>query len=51
LAEQGWHVRIRNGKAEWIPPPHLDTGQPRTNDYHHPNRMLTEPEPEPEPDP
>jgi hypothetical protein len=22
--------------AEWIPPPHLDTGQTRTNDYHHP---------------
>ena len=22
--------------AEWIPPPHLDTGQTRTNDYRHP---------------
>jgi hypothetical protein len=50
LAEQGWTVRIRNGTAEWIPPPHLDSGQPRTNDYHHPERMLTDPE-EPEDDP
>jgi Domain of unknown function (DUF222) len=47
LAEQGWQVRIRNGKVEWIPPPHLDTGQPRVNDYHHPDRMLADPE-EPE---
>jgi uncharacterized protein DUF222 len=46
LAEQGWTVRIRNGKVQWIPPPHLDTGQPRVNDYHHPDRMLTDPEPE-----
>ncbi len=37
---------IHNGKVEWIPPPHLDTGQPRINDYHHPNRMLTDPEDE-----
>jgi hypothetical protein len=49
LAEEGWTVRIRNGKAEWIPPPHLDTGQPRVNDYHHPHRMLADPE-EPEDD-
>jgi hypothetical protein len=47
LAEQGWTVRIRaDGIVEWIPPPHLDTGQARTNDYHHPERMLTDPEPE-----
>jgi hypothetical protein len=45
LAEHGWTVRIRtNGIVEWIPPPHLDTGQNHTNDHHHPERMLTDPE-------
>ncbi|CAN5403493.1 HNH endonuclease signature motif containing protein [soil metagenome] len=29
-----------DGITEWIPPPHLDTGQQRTNDYHHPERLL-----------
>ncbi|MGB0435469.1 MAG: HNH endonuclease signature motif containing protein, partial [Mycobacterium sp.] len=28
------------GTTEWIPPPHLDTGQTRTNNYHHPQRNL-----------
>jgi hypothetical protein len=48
LAEQdGWHVRIQaDGTVAWIPPPHLDHGQPRTNGYHHPNRMLKDPEPD-----
>ncbi len=38
LAETGgWTTRIRHdGTVEWIPPPHLDTGQARTNIYHHP---------------
>src|SRR6195952_1647779 len=40
LAEDGWTVVVRNGIAEWIPPPHLDTGQARTNHYHHPERLL-----------
>ncbi|WP_249026131.1 hypothetical protein, partial [Mycobacterium lacus] len=26
--------------TEWIPPPHLDHGQPRTNSYHHPEKLL-----------
>jgi len=26
----------------------LDTGQARVNDYHHPDRMLADPEPDPE---
>jgi hypothetical protein len=30
----------KDGRTEWIPPPHLDTGQTRINDYHHPERML-----------
>jgi hypothetical protein len=28
------------GAVEWTPPPALDTGQARVNDYHHPERML-----------
>ena len=41
LAEQGWTTRKnRNGDTEWIPPPHLDHGQPRTNTYHHPEKLL-----------
>jgi hypothetical protein len=41
LAEQGWITRkLQNGDTEWIPPPHLDHGQPRTNTYHHPEKLL-----------
>ena len=31
-----WHTEMHNGKAHWTPPQLLDTGQPRTNTYHHP---------------
>jgi hypothetical protein len=42
LAEQGWTTRkLPDGTTEWIPPPHLDHGQPRTNNYDHPQRYLT----------
>ena len=41
LAEHGWTVTIRDGVAEWIPPPELDIGQPRINYHHHPERLLT----------
>jgi hypothetical protein len=45
LAEQGWTTRKnRNGDTEWIPPPHLDHGQPRTNTYHHPEKLLRDDE-------
>ncbi|MGV0793504.1 HNH endonuclease signature motif containing protein [Mycolicibacterium sp. XJ1819] len=45
LAEQGWQVRIRrDGSVEWRPPPQLDTGQNRVNTYHHPDRILKEPD-------
>ncbi|WP_438502210.1 hypothetical protein, partial [Mycobacterium arosiense] len=27
---------------QWIPPPHLDRGQPRTNTFHHPEKLLDE---------
>jgi len=37
MLEKGWTTRKRaDGTTEWIPPPHLDHGQPRTNSYHHP---------------
>ena len=41
LAEQGWTTRKnQHGDTEWIPPPHLDYGQPRTNTFHHPEKLL-----------
>jgi Domain of unknown function (DUF222) len=41
LAETGWTTRKNaNGDTEWIPPPHLDRGQPRINSFHHPERLL-----------
>jgi hypothetical protein len=39
--DKGWRTRKRtDGTTEWIPPPELDRGQPRTNTYFHPERML-----------
>jgi hypothetical protein len=41
LKEHGWTTRRRtDGRIEWIPPPHRDTGQPRVNFFHHPERYL-----------
>ena len=41
LAEQGWTTRKnRHSQTEWIPPPHLDRGQPRINTFHHPEKLL-----------
>jgi hypothetical protein len=41
LVENGWTTRTNaHGDTEWIPPPHLDHGQPRTNSFHHPERFL-----------
>ncbi|SON62552.1 hypothetical protein MSIMFI_04077 [Mycobacterium simulans] len=43
LAETGWTTRKNaNGDTEWIPPPHLDHGQPRMNTFHHPEKLLVE---------
>jgi len=37
----GWTTRKRkDGRTEWIPPPHLDSGQSRVNNYHHPENYL-----------
>jgi hypothetical protein len=45
LADQGWTTRIGKRVAtEWIPPPHLDHGQPRTNTFHHPEKLLRDDE-------
>jgi hypothetical protein len=36
----GWQTRInKDNDVEWIPPPDLDTGQARVNDYHRPERL------------
>lgn len=38
----GWTTRTTTrGHTEWLPPPNLDTGQPRTNTFHHPEKILT----------
>jgi hypothetical protein len=50
LAEQGWTTRTRNdGVTEWIPPAHLDHGQPRTNTYFHPEKLLRDDEDDDDP--
>ncbi|MEE2853928.1 MAG: HNH endonuclease signature motif containing protein [Actinomycetota bacterium] len=41
LRAGGWTTRKNaRGHNEWIPPPRLDTGRPRTNIFHHPERLL-----------
>ena len=48
LAEKGWTTRTNaRGETEWIPPPHLDHGQPRTNSFHHPERFLDDEDDDP----
>jgi hypothetical protein len=50
VEEGGWTTRKRtDGRTEWIPPPHLDTGQSRVNDYHHPEKYLRTAEDEDDP--
>jgi hypothetical protein len=50
LAEKGWTTRKNaQGDTEWIPPPHLDYGRPRTNSFHHPEKLLRD-EDDDEPD-
>src|SRR6201995_4074495 len=39
LADHGWTTRKnQRAQTEWIPPPHLDRGQPRVNTFHHPEK-------------
>ncbi|VAZ78272.1 hypothetical protein LAUMK4_03864 [Mycobacterium persicum] len=41
LLDNGWTTRKNaHGDTEWIPPAHLDRGQPRTNTMHHPEKLL-----------
>ncbi|MCW2514286.1 MAG: hypothetical protein JWR11_3328 [Mycobacterium sp.] len=41
----GYTTRINTrGEAEWIPPPHLDTGQTRINYHHRPEALLHPPD-------
>ncbi|WP_406816790.1 HNH endonuclease signature motif containing protein [Mycobacterium sp. M23085] len=41
LTPGGWTTRKNaRGDTEWIPPPHLDRGQPRINTFHHPEKLL-----------
>ena len=48
IEQTEWTTRQRkDGRTEGIPPPHLDTGQARVNDLHHPERMLRPPEDDP----
>ena len=48
LAEKGWTTRKNTkGDTEWLPPPHLDYGQPRTNSFHHPEKLLAPDDDEP----
>ena len=42
VAKGKWTTTMRNGRCEWTPPPLLDAGQNRINNYHHPQRYLTE---------
>jgi hypothetical protein len=43
LRPGGWVTRKNaKGDTEWLPPPHLDRGRPRTNTFHHPEKLLHE---------
>ena len=45
VGPDGWETRINaTNDVEWIPPPNLDTGQARTNDYHRPERLHRPPD-------
>ncbi len=41
LKPGGWTTRKnQEDDTQWIPPPHKDRGQPRTNSFHHPEKLL-----------
>jgi hypothetical protein len=41
LLDDGWKTRkTPDGTTQWIPPPQLDFGKPRTNGYWHPQRYF-----------
>jgi hypothetical protein len=48
VTDGGWTTRkLANGDTEWIPPPHLDHGQPRVNRFHHPEKLLRDEDDDP----
>ncbi|WP_155765148.1 HNH endonuclease signature motif containing protein, partial [Mycobacterium colombiense] len=41
LRPGGWTTRKNaKGNTEWRPPPHLERNRPRTNTFHHPEKLL-----------
>jgi len=50
LVEKGGFATRKDahGDTEWIPPPHLDYGQPRINSFHHPEKLLAPDDDEPD---
>ena len=41
LLDKGWTTRKNaHHDTEWTPPAHHDYGQPRTNTFHHPEKLL-----------
>ncbi len=45
VGPDGWTTQINAiNDVEWIPPPYLDTGQARVNDYHRPERLHRPPD-------
>ncbi|MCA2243476.1 HNH endonuclease [Mycobacterium sp. WUMAC-067] len=41
LQPRGWTTRKNaKGETEWKPPPHLERNRPRTNTFHHPEKLL-----------
>ena len=45
LGPRGWTTRKNTrGDTEWIPPPHLERSQPRTNTFHHPENLFRQDE-------
>lgn len=50
LAEKGWTTRTNaKGDTEWLPPAHLDRGQPRINTFHRPGKLLRDGDDDDEP--
>jgi len=41
LKPGGWTTHTNtDGQTEWIPPPLLERGQPKTNSFHFPEKLL-----------
>jgi hypothetical protein len=50
LRPGGWTTRKNaRGETEWLPPPHLDRGQPRINTFHHTEKLLLDGDEDDEP--